>query len=247
MGGDELVHTVPLAVLDNTILDIHYREGIFFIDAHEHSPTTEVINSLANVRGRPLLPMYTIWIYSAENIYLDDDEDVFDIVAGGFSEGTIMVSREIKMKTLDTGINDGYYKTFVSYDANRFANLIDLRCTLCVAGCIILNYNTPRLEKLTLTNHRDDTFSTSSFLQYLLSLHPRGPSQLKELVFEKVPPWQDLINFIESFMKKGGIISSVTLCGLPHPTILEVLVRALRNEALDFSKLTSNMERARSI
>jgi len=119
-----------------------------------------------------------------------------------------------------------------SANRSRFANLTELRCLPQVADWIIREFDMPNLQALTLTGNEDGTLDPSwTITSWPLLSCADTLVQLTTLGLEGTPVWYGLINFLRKFNQSPGKgISTLKLPGLPHPSILTPLVRALRKE-----------------
>jgi len=129
---------------------------------------------------------------------------------------------------------------------NRFPHLRTLRATTEVAKTFIRQFWLEPLQEITIC--RDESGGIDSFDALVDAMLKRGYYllQLRTLTVEAFPPWQSLFRLLLDLGNThGGGITTVRLPGLPHPSILRLLVGALctiredYKTALNYNKMES--------
>ncbi|KIM22193.1 hypothetical protein M408DRAFT_323969 [Serendipita vermifera MAFF 305830] len=240
-GGAELGFIIPLVPYDIMKMDVKLTSRIFGDPGSDHEASTlpRTINRLSAGFNSRLTTQTSQWIWSAKHLCIQSQWYLQKFIADPRTQA-------MSAETLDIETYNAYrsfrFSEVPLFSHNRFKNLVGLRCPLDFAQYILGNFLMPRLQILTLTSPSDTALS----MNCLTSLVSREewPTKLNALVIEALPDWCDLIDFIESsFQPNASEISTVTLPGLPHPSILQVLVRVLQMEpAGDMSHLQDRID-----
>lgn len=169
---------------------------------------------------------FLTWFRSAEHVVIETENNL-----------TIFFAQKLPILTNAISLDTGTFSiTFVAANIpnstewepeeifqDRFKHLRSLRCELQVAEMMIRRFKLPNLESLTLT--RD--FFSSNPLREAFSVAVSLP-RVSVQAIETIPSWTELLHLIRdirNYQEEG--ISVLKLPGLPHPSILRVLVDEL--------------------
>jgi hypothetical protein len=214
--------------------DAYSTEGLNILYTHSrlldysfraNNVTSLAVRTSGGVSYQPH-QLYAQWLKSAEHIFLDDD-DHGESVHECFLAYLFHVS-EPALKSWNSGWM-WLHEDICSLQIRRrnFSYLRTLRCNESVANELVRRFDTPCLHSITLVAATNYDMLLNLLPTTLLE-HASRLKQLKILGMERIPDWSALFGFLSNFKKLQRTISTINLPGMPHPSILQLLVDALR-------------------